>query len=315
MTKAELNVAISSILEEGDQLSTAVYAIMKDSNEVRFLNIQNNEIAHIQEMFIESIRSQITDNEELGVALVSNVDNRSNVLFEYDLELPQGLEFLNGDYNDQTLNFEFGQMDLADIDALIIKIGTEQHQIKIYKKLSPVEVFGRGGYMLWPSNDRLMRFENKVLRLSPGFHAIIVEETILFTQLRILERSHGFHDVLRREATASLELIEATGILDSMDGLEEMMEEISFARKLVKVRHSPVLAADIPNPTIVAFSQSHPSLRRKFKYTDGDEQIILETKISRKLFVKLLDDAFLTSELTALFYESEAKDPVAIEAD
>lgn len=48
-------------------------------------------------------------------------------------------------------------------------------------------------------------------------------------------------------------------------------------------------------------------------YSEDDSQIILETKVSKELFVKMLDDAYLTSELTNQFYESKAKDAVNVE--
>lgn len=46
------------------------------------------------------------------------------------------------------------------------------------------------------------------------------------------------------------------------------------------------------------------------KYNDDETQIILKTKIAKVLFIKMLDDAYLTSELTHQFYESKAKDTV-----
>ena len=43
--------------------------------------------------------------------------------------------------------------------------------------------------------------------------------------------------------------------------------------------------------------------------------ISLHTKKSKDLFVKLLNDDFLTSELTRLFYDSLAKDGILEESE
>ena len=51
------------------------------------------------------------------------------------------------------------------------------------------------------------------------------------------------------------------------------------------------------------------------KYNEDGTQIILETKLSKELFIKMLDDAYLTSQLTQQFYESKAKDEVELEAE
>src|SRR5690606_2832857 len=194
------------------------------------------------------------------------VDNRANTVFEYDLDLPEGLNYYSTDLNDETPVFSFQDDDLANIDSLIIKIGTEENQIKLYKKLSPVEVFGRGGYLLWKANNRLERFEDKVLRITPNFDALFVNDSYVFLSLKLLERSYGFHEVIVREATNSLQLIEQIGVLDSIQGIQELLGKTSFARKVVKIRNSAVFTKNIPNDRIIAFTKRHPSLINKMKY-------------------------------------------------
>lgn len=310
MTRAELINGLNNVLNQEDQLSTVVFAVMKETTSIKKLNISNDEINFIQEMFITSIRDKIINVEEQTIIKVSEADNRANTVFEYDLDLPEGLSFYDSVLNDQIENFSFQNNDLGDIDSLIIKIGTEEHQIKLFKKLSSVEVFGRGGYSLWNSNNRLERFNDKVLRLTPNFNSVFVDDNYIFLDLRLLERSHGFHDVIVREANSSLLLVEALGLLDSTQGIIDLLGKTSFARKVVKIKYSPVIQRNIPNAQIIAFTQTHPSLANKMRYSEDGTQIILYTKIAKELFIKMLDDAYLTSELTAQHYESSAKDVV-----
>jgi len=313
MTKNQLNEVINSILNNGDELSTVVYAVLKDTFEVKQLNIVNDEILYIQNMFIESIRNTIIENEEQVLLNVSIADDRGNAIFLYDLDLPKGLNFLNTELNDQLPIFSFNNDELTDIDSLIIEIGTEEQQLKLYKKLSPVEIFGRGGYMLWKSNNQLERFDDKILRFTPKFHSIMINGEIIFTDLKLLETSHGFHDIIIREANLSVQLIADLDILEETDGITEMLSSVTFARKVLKIRNSPVVINSIPNATIIAFTKSHPALINKMKYSEDDTKIILRTKKSKELFIKMLDDAYLTSELTNQFYESKAKDAVELD--
>lgn len=310
MTRAQLTDDLSSIINQGDQLSTSVYAVMRGTQQIKKLDIDNEEIVHIQDMFLQSIRDKIIDVEDQNLIAVSVADDRANTIFEYDLDMPDGLAFYTINPDDQTTSFSFQNDDLGDIDSLIIKIGTEENQIRLFKKLSNVEVFGRGGYLLWKSNNRLEKFEDKVLRLTPNFNALFLNETYIFLELKLLESSYGFHDVIVREANNSLLLIEALEILDSTQGIVDMLGKTSFARKVVKIRNSPVLSRNIPNMQIIAFTQSHPSLINKMHYSDDGTKIILHSNLSKELFVKMLDDAFLTSQLTAQYYESIAKDVV-----
>lgn len=55
-------------------------------------------------------------------------------------------------------------------------------------------------------------------------------------------------------------------------------------------------------------------MRNKIRYTPDGTQFALDTKVSKDLFVKLLNDDFLTSELTQLYYDSLAKDNIESEA-
>lgn len=49
------------------------------------------------------------------------------------------------------------------------------------------------------------------------------------------------------------------------------------------------------------------------RYTPDGTQFALDTKVSKDLFIKLLNDDFLTSELAQLYYDSLAKDNIEAE--
>lgn len=308
MNRNQLVEGINNVLNQGNQLSTVVFAVMKENFEIKKLNIENTEISTIQDMFVKSLENKILEQEEQVVLKLSEADNRTNTVFHYDLVLPVGLEFYNVTLNDTIENFSFRNDDLINIDSLIIKIGTEQQHIKIYKKLYPVEVLGRGGYLFKKARTQLERFTEKILNLTPSFNAIFVSNNFIFMDLKLLEASYGFHDVIIREAHLTIQSIETLNILDSVEGIIDLLEKTSFARKVVKVKNSPVIIKGIPNAQIITFTQRHPALANKMRYSEDGTKIILHTKRSRELFIKMLDDAYLTSELTEQYYESIAKD-------
>jgi hypothetical protein len=100
-------------------------------------------------------------------------------------------------------------------------------------------------------------------------------------------------------------------IVQNIEELESLIDNITFARKLIKVaRSSPVILNNIPNIQIIDFTKIHPALKGKIRYNEDESMIKLHTKKSKDLFVKLLNDDFLTSELTRLFYDSLAKDGI-----
>ena len=56
------------------------------------------------------------------------------------------------------------------------------------------------------------------------------------------------------------------------------------------------------------YAPEYVALKNRMRYTPDNTQFMLDTKASKQLFVKLLNDDFLTSELTRLYYDSLAKD-------
>jgi hypothetical protein len=151
------------------------------------------------------------------------------------------------------------------------------------------------------------------LRISPGFQALSINGTVIILNLKTIEKSFGFTEVIKREAIHGIDAIRNMSILQNIEELEGLIDNITFARKLIMVaRSSPVIQNNIPNSQIINFTKIHPALKGKIKYNTDGTLINLHTKTAKNLFVKLLNDDFLTSELTKLFYDSLAKDGIEI---
>jgi len=314
MNKAELNQSLEFLNNPTGELQIIMYACFEEQA-TKKLDIKAEDLPSIRRLFVDSVNNAIISQEDFTVIPLSTADERGNCFYEYDLDLPDELQVLETVIgNDEIEIFNLNNDTFAEIDALVIVLADDNNEVSIYKKLSSVEVLGRGGYMLWKSNQRLERFEEQLLRISPSFQVLRVGESVIILNLKTIEKSFGFHDVIKREATIGLEAINDMGIVSNIDTLKELIENVSFARKLTKIaRNSPVIQRNIPNVSIITFSRTHPAIRNKMRYTPDGTQFALDTRVSKDLFVKLLNDDFLTSELTQLYYDSLAKDNIEAE--
>ncbi|MFK8300114.1 anti-phage protein KwaB [Capnocytophaga canimorsus] len=315
MNKQELDNALAFLNTPQGELQIILYALIDENSEPRKLDIKENDLPILQHMFVESIQSSITEKDNYTVLPLSTADERGNCFYQYDLELPTELQALeNSIGNDNLENFSFSNSNFSGINSLIIVLADNENEIALFKKLSPVEIIGRGGFLFWKSNQRLERFDDQLLRISPKFHALRVGEEIVIIDLKMIEKSFGFHEVIIREATISLNAIRNLQLVSNIESLEELVNNITFARKLTKVaRNSPVIQKNIPNADIIAFSKLHPLTKNKMRYTEDGTMFNLDTRISKDLLIKILNDDLLTSELTKLYYNSLAKDGVEIE--
>lgn len=311
MNKEELNQSLGFLNNPTGELQAIVYALF-EGHVVKKLDIKSDDLPPILQMFVDSVNNNVIDKEEFSLIPLSTADERGNCYYEYDLDVPDDLEILESVIGNDALEiFNFNGDAFANIKALVVVIADEVKELSIYKKISPVEVLGRGGYILWKSNQRLERFDKQLLRISPSFQVLRISGTIIILNLDSIEKSFGFYDVITREATIGLKAIQKIGIVSNIEVLEELVHNVSFARKLTKIaRSSPVIRQNIPNVSIIAFSRTHPAVKNKMRYTLDGTKFTLDTNVSKNLFVKLLNDDFLTSELTKLYYDSLAKDNI-----
>ena len=114
---------------------------------------------------------------------------------------------------------------------------------------------------------------------------------------------------IKDRANQSVDLIADLEYIDNVDGLRERLDELSFARRLMKAMDgSPVIG--LPTPTVLDFVSNNPKLNNVLKVEGG--KIKLDTKKAQSAFVSLLNDDFLYSKLTNNDYESSSKDRLRI---
>ena len=310
MNKEELNTKLQYFSDNIEQIGTTVYVLLKGENNPKKLDIRAEDLPSIRSMFVGSLVDTIINDEELSVVPLSTSDERKNVLYEYDIDTPETLNSLQAVLeSDEQETFDLEHDEISSVAALIIELGDERQQVVLYKTMAQVNIYGRSSFFLKKSPHRFEELKEEFFRLSPNFQFIRVDGSLVVIDLKTLEKSFGFQEVIQKEAMLGVEAVEAIEILENPETLHELIEDVTTARKLTKIaKDSPVLKAGIENQRIVAFCKVFPSLKGKIRFNAADDKIQLDTKVSKTLFIKLLMDDFLTSELTSFHYTSLAKD-------
>ena len=268
---------------------------------------------NLKTQFISLLQEDFLVDDEFQTAELSGADDRNGVLYHYDMEeFPESLKYFSEfDYRTDYPKFVFGKDDLIHLEAYIIVIGTQEKHCILYKRFYPVFLLGRGSFCLIPSKQRFEELDREILRVSRDYQFIRSGSDIYIKDLKVLEKFGGFRSIIEKEATAAVDVIEGLNLLEESEILRETLaQDITFARKLCRVgRHSPVLLNHVPNETIIEFSKNYPGLSGQLRYNEAGDRILLTTKKSQKLFLKILDDSYLISQLTNLYYESSSKPP------
>lgn len=312
MTAQELKDNLNYYSSNTDEIGITMYVLLKDDDNYipKKLDILANDLPSLQEVFIKHMEDNIINNDDLSVLNLSSSDERINVIYRYDIEVPEELsamEIILESDNHALFNIETD--DIKNVKAFLIEIGNEENQVILYKTLASVNVFSRSSFFLKKSNKRFEKINDEFLRISGGFQLMKVNSHLFVLDLKTIERFFGFHDIIVREALVGLQAIESMQILENPETLQELIEDVKYARRFTKVaRSSPVIGSNISNERIINFCKNHPALINRMRFNHNENKLQLDTNVSKDLFIKLLMDDFLTSELTNFHYTSEAKD-------
>jgi hypothetical protein len=314
MNAEELKATLQTFYDNYQEIGVSVYAILKDKDNLKPLkiDIEGNACEGLKELFIKSLQDSISSREELSILNLSTSDERIDAIYLYDIEVPAELAVIDEVVKTDNLPlFDLKTSTLSSIKALLIEIGNNVGQIVLYKSMAPINIFGRATFFLKKSQHRLEKINEEFLRVSAGFQLLRINGELLVIDLEAIEKSFGFHDVIKREAVLGINEIEQMSLLDNPDVLRELLDDVRYARRFTKVaRSSPVIKAGVPNASIINFCKTFPKLAGRIRFNAVEDKIMLDTKVSKDLFIKLLMDDFLTSELTNFHYASVAKDSV-----
>jgi len=316
MTIDNLKSSISEVLSS-DGCSAEFFFLLDSSSGmvVKSVDIDENDQSELAQMFTKSISDNILLNDDLTLINLSSADERKNALYEYDLdEVPfELIQLKNIIDNDNFDSFDFSQDKLVHIEGILILIGNQNTQLALYKHQYPVTILRKeSGFSLIKigNANRFKKLDKDILKINSKFEFIKINGKYYILDLKTLERFFGFHEAIKNVAGKGIENIKDANIIEDIEVFTQRLDEISFSRKLVKsASGSPVLGI-IPNSAIISFTNTHPALKGKFKLNSNGTKLNLKTKISQNLFLKLLNDDFLQSELTKKYYDSIAKDTV-----
>lgn len=317
MTMEALKQNISRVIADG---CGAEFYFLLESGEgmqVKKAEIDDAAQEELKNMFVDAISNNILLNDDLTLVELSSADDRKNAVYRYDLEaVPVELQNLKSIIDSDDFEvFSFASDNLNDLEGILILLGNQNIQMALYKHQYPVALLRQNsGFNLIRSKDRFKKLDDDVLKVNAKFEFFKIDGEYYILDLKALERFFGFHDAIKNVATQGIENIKRSGLVENLQAFSDRLDDISFSRKLVRAAgNSPVLNL-IPNEDVIRFASTHPALRGRFRFSADGQRFNLKTKRSQGLFLKLLNDDFLQSELTKRYYDSLAKDAIEAEA-
>ena len=315
MNKEQLKKGLEFVsAAPANEISLVMYFILKDLS-IRKADIDDQAMASLRDQFVKNIAATLIGNDELHFAGITTADNRKNAAYFFDLDkLPEGLRVMDRLLSNQKAElFDFKKDHYEDTVGFVFLLGNASNKIAIYKKQYPINLLGRDAFVrLVKSRQRLVKVKEDIININEKFDFMQIGDELIVINMDTLEKYFGFEDVIRSSAANNLALIKEANLVVDITPLQEMTTDLRFARKLMRVKADPAVMG-LPFAKVRSFIKQHPKLRRRVRFNGDETRIALDTKTSKELFLKLLDDDFLKSDLTEFLYEAELKDRLSNE--
>lgn len=320
MRKEEFLEHLQSIVDLGEGASVLIYfALKKEDGEIALkkADIERDALPAMRDGFMQSLKDEIDSfakDSERDVLDLSARDDRDNVVYRYDIDGDEPTFFASmhevmqheASYLEKNKKFHFGEDSFSEISYFVIEIGTTANKIVIYRNNYNINLLrqGRGKFYVCKAGERISQVKEDILKIDTQMDALMVGSDFFITNLSQLDKSKDFAAIITKKAAHALTEIEQLQIVDSVEGLQERLEELSFARRLMStMKNSPIKS--MPAKDILHFVEKNKALKNVLKIENG--KIKLPSKRAQDSFIRLLNDDFLHSKLSNRDYEARAK--------
>jgi len=242
------------------------------------------------------------DLTEYNPALMPDRD----VIWNYESNIVPFYNFIIGKlpnidsyYNENILEFE-------DIWAIWIKFQIQGICFYLLKKITPSKVFTTGGILSFVfSNNVFNKLESDVLTIDGTFDVLAFENMLYFENQQNFERALMYQTVKREIAIATLDDIKEISILENFDTVKDYLKDDQHSiNKLNRIKSKPYFKT-------LTFSHCKKIIDDyglNLHYDELTGKFDIQNKKEAKMFVKVLNDDFLKSEMTNLKYAANSKE-------
>ncbi len=288
-----------------------LYFFLKN-DDIRLVELDKELSKNLKKQFLNEINQSFSSDVHYSLMEIDKIDDeRANTYYYFDSEnMYEKVNFLlDFAKEDNYEKFSLKENDLTDIKAFLIKIGNDRNNIILYKNKDGFNLLKKNtGIKFFKKGDKFTEVEGDILSINKKFDFLLIDDHLIIKNLNTLERTLAYTDVIHKKALDNIEIIKTLDFLENIDTLKKHLTTTRIAKKFNKVRSSPVIdiiKKDLDR--VIDFIKRHPITKEKLKLNE-EEKLILNTKISVEVFIKLLDDDYLQSELTKLLYDSKSKD-------
>lgn len=305
MTKEDMQRTINKIAANGIISGISLFATLQQGETLVLKKIRATD--KLLGNVASKLSSTLTGSflaEDMELETAENVADNKNILYE----IVQGETYypfkLLDEYKAVTAYYE--RADRDNLIGFFIRVNNNDDSFWCYQHVYSMSKMdnSKSVLALFVKNT-YDYFEDDVIRIDSRIDMIVIGQSILTRKINLLERSFGFEKFIRNGAKETIGVIEELGIVSGLDKFIalESKSKLTNAKKLMKARRSPVLQME--KSALLDGIQKHRRYSKVF--TVVEDQIVISSQKDAAAFIKMINDDYVTSELTGQEYDSSSK--------
>lgn len=300
MKTEEFKSKIKSILTKEYGLN--VFACVKDDGKLilhKFLI--NDSLKDDIKLMIKLTIEKTFISENYKLESVENIANERQTLYEIVQDQNYyPFEFINNYANVSDI---YSEKEQTNLYGLFFKINFNDNEIWLYQHIYQVRMIKRSKSLYaMLTNTTYVPLDRDILKIDSRLDILIINKSIITSNIDLLQKSFGFENYIRNEASKTIKMINDLGIVSDISKVIEFgsNKNLTNAKKLLKAKHSQVLKME--KGKLIDGLKRHDRYKTMF-YIKKDK-IIIKTQQDIKNLITMLNDNIVRSELTNLEYDS-----------
>lgn len=308
MNKKELLSKINEVKNIADLF------LVQENDEIRYASLDSNCRQDLAQEFLNSLRNKLGDylSNDSDVPDYTKHDVEQAPLYRFDLEKSKRFEnytaLLGGNCEDVA---KVEESDIANTKGYLVRIGSGNSCIGIFRKHTAVNTFKPARFMLMFNPDRqFQRIKQTQIQVDSSADMLWIEGLMYVLNLKTVESFDEVKKATKEKACEYVKSIEKCEFVKSSSRLLELVDkDLSFARKIIRLSKSGSKVLGLRKEVVFKFVSTHHKYGGRFKFDGQGQQrtLVLSTDDSCRNFISLLNDDFLKSELTGEDYEAVHK--------
>lgn len=203
---------------------------------------------------------------------------------------------------------DFYKGNEGDIQGFIFRYGIESNYIILYQHFYPVNLLKKdktimGSLEIIAGQPQFKLIENNIIKITDSIDIIIFNQYIISNNFKILENKFGFQKYIENISNNVENEIKNIDLIEETDKINNYLDDYKTKKKLAKTKGSKVLKMD--KEIIIKKISEDDYYRQNIKIENG--KIKIESKKDFSIFLKLLNDDILKSNITSTTYDTSSK--------